>query len=181
MSTTRALLPRPATFHASHAGSDVEKLLSRTSHPHHCEVPSASLWEGRRRNRTSGIEEEEEEEEEDVRSRRRRSCQPEMSDHGCIHLNNFKAAKGIQPYKVIHSYFVASTSTEARIRKVCLSFSCMRFMVKILCVPFCFPPYLPFLLTSLSPSLSLPPSLSLFRGAFSMVHLISYLFNTYCA
>lgn len=42
-----------------------------------------------------------------------------MSDHGCIHLNNFKAAKGIQPYKVIHSFFVTSTSAEARIRKVC--------------------------------------------------------------
>ena len=41
-----------------------------------------------------------------------------MSDHGCIHLNNFKAAKGIQPYKVIHSYFVTSTSAEARVRKV---------------------------------------------------------------
>lgn len=53
----------------------------------------------------------------------RRSRQPEMSDHGCIHLNNFKAAKGIQPYKVIHSYFVTSTSTEARVRKVRLSFS----------------------------------------------------------
>jgi len=56
-----------------------------------------------------------------VRSdRRRRSYQPEMNDHGCIHLNNFKAAKGIQPYKVIHSFFVTSTSTEARIRKVTL-------------------------------------------------------------
>ena len=55
----------------------------------------------------------------------RRSRRPEMSDHGCIHLNNFKAAKGIQPYKVIHSYFVTSTSTEARVRKVRLSFSCV--------------------------------------------------------
>lgn len=43
-----------------------------------------------------------------------------MSDHGCIHLNNFKAAKGIQPYKVIHSFFVTSTSNEARLRKVTL-------------------------------------------------------------
>lgn len=43
---------------------------------------------------------------------------PAMSDHGCIHLNNFKAAKGIQPYKVIHSFFVTSTSNEARLRKV---------------------------------------------------------------
>lgn len=62
---------------------------------------------------------------EEKETRQRRSCQPEMSDHGCIHLNNFKAAKGIQPYKVIHSYFVTSTSTEARVRKVRLSFSCV--------------------------------------------------------
>lgn len=46
-----------------------------------------------------------------------------MSDHGCIHLNNFKAAKGIQPYKVIHSFFVTSTSNEARLRKVTLHLS----------------------------------------------------------
>lgn len=80
-------------------------------------MPLGSSDEDRRRHRTSGAEKEAEEEE-NVWSRRRRSCQPEMSDHGCIHLNNFKAAKGIQPYKVIHAYFVTSTSTEARIRKV---------------------------------------------------------------
>jgi hypothetical protein len=45
----------------------------------------------------------------------------EMSDHGCIHLNNFKAAKGIQPYRIIHAYFVACTTAEARSRKVCVS------------------------------------------------------------
>lgn len=54
-----------------------------------------------------------------------------MSDHGCIHLNNFKAAKGIQPYKVIHSYFVTSTSTEARIRKVRLSSSRVLIVIKL--------------------------------------------------
>jgi len=43
-----------------------------------------------------------------------------MSDHGCIHLNNFKAAKGIQPYRIIHAYFVACTTAEARSRKVCV-------------------------------------------------------------
>lgn len=42
-----------------------------------------------------------------------------MSDHGCIHLSNFKAAKGIQPYRIIHAYFVACTTAEARSRKVC--------------------------------------------------------------
>ena len=64
-----------------------------------------------------------------MRSYRRCSCQPEMSDHGCIHLNNFKAAKGIQPYKVIHSYFVTSTSTEARVRKAvsCLCHICKTY------------------------------------------------------
>lgn len=61
---------------------------------------------------------------------RHHSCQPEMSDHGCIHLNNFKAAKGIQPYKVIHSFFVTSTSNEARIRKVRLFFLSFTILTK---------------------------------------------------
>lgn len=52
-----------------------------------------------------------------------------MSDHGCIHLNNFKAAKGIQPYKVIHSFFVTSTSNEARLRKVTLHLFLSRSLV----------------------------------------------------
>lgn len=87
---------------------------------HVASTPSGASDEGRRRHRTSGVFESAAaaEEEEGVQSHRRRSCQPEMSDHGCIHLNNFKAAKGIQPYKVIHSYFVTSTSTEGRVRKV---------------------------------------------------------------
>lgn len=38
--------------------------------------------------------------------------------HGCLHLNNFKAAKGTRPYRLIHSFFVACTSSEARKRKV---------------------------------------------------------------
>lgn len=101
-------------------------------------APLGDLDKGCRRHRTSGVakgeQQEKEKKEEDVRScRRRRSCQPEMSDHGCIHLNNFKAAKGIQPYKVIHSYFVTSTSTEARVRKVRLSFSRVRFADMVLC------------------------------------------------
>lgn len=86
---------------------------------HVAPAPLGGSDEGRRRHRASGVAPAEAEEEEDVRSCRRRSCQPEMSDHGCIHLNNFKAAKGIQPYKVIHAYFVTSTSTDARVRKVC--------------------------------------------------------------
>lgn len=94
-------------------------------------APLGGLDDSHRRHRTSGVAGEEEE---DVRlDRRRRSCQPEMNDHGCIHLNNFKAAKGIQPYKVIHSFFVTSTSTEARVRKVRLSFFRVLFVVKVLC------------------------------------------------
>lgn len=82
------------------------------------------LDEDRRRHRVSGLSVGVAKERDVVRSgRSHRSYQPEMSDHGCIHLNNFKAAKGIQPYKVIHSFFVTSTSTEARVRKVRQSFS----------------------------------------------------------
>nr|CAD7397534.1 unnamed protein product [Timema cristinae] len=40
-----------------------------------------------------------------------------MTENGCIHLNNFKAAKGIQPYKTIYSFFVSYTSPESRKRK----------------------------------------------------------------
>lgn len=94
-------------------------------------APLGGLDDSHRRHRTSGVAGEEEDV---VRlDRRRRSCQPEMNDHGCIHLNNFKAAKGIQPYKVIHSFFVTSTSTEARVRKVRLSFFRVLFVVKVLC------------------------------------------------
>ncbi|XP_018352017.1 PREDICTED: uncharacterized protein LOC108754309 [Trachymyrmex septentrionalis] len=72
----------------------------------------------RRRHRVSGLSGVAKERDVVRSGRRHCSYQPEMSDHGCIHLNNFKAAKGIQPYKVIHSFFVTSTSTEARVRKV---------------------------------------------------------------
>lgn len=37
---------------------------------------------------------------------------------GCKHLNNFKVAKGIQPYEAIFSFFVACISDEARKTKV---------------------------------------------------------------
>lgn len=96
---------------------------------HVASTPLGASDEGRRRHRTSGVAAAAvEEEEEGVQPHRRRSCQPEMSDHGCIHLNNFKAAKGIQPYKVIHSYFVTSTSTEGRVRKVRLLLPRVRFV-----------------------------------------------------
>lgn len=54
-----------------------------------------------------------------------------MSDHGCIHLNNFKAAKGIQPYRIIHAYFVACTTAEARSRKVCVGLELGRLTLNV--------------------------------------------------
>lgn len=54
-----------------------------------------------------------------------------MSDHGCIHLNNFKAAKGIQPYRIIHAYFVACTTAEARSRKVCVGLELRRLTFNV--------------------------------------------------
>lgn len=49
-----------------------------------------------------------------------------MNDNGCIHLTNFKAAKGTKPYKIVHSFFVACTSADARKYKAtaCLCFAC---------------------------------------------------------
>lgn len=41
-----------------------------------------------------------------------------MNDKGCVHLNNFKAAKGSNPYKIVHAFFVSCTSFEARRYKV---------------------------------------------------------------
>jgi hypothetical protein len=61
----------------------------------------------------------------------------EMSDHGCIHLNNFKAAKGIQPYRIIHAYFVACTTAEARSRKVCVGLGRLTFIVVVWTVECC--------------------------------------------
>lgn len=138
---------------------------------HIAPAPLGGSDEGRRRHRTSGVAAAEAEEEEDVRSCRRRSCQPEMSDHGCIHLNNFKAAKGIQPYKVIHAYFVTSTSTDARVRKVCslivFFLFLVQFAVKVLEEPFAFVPRH----MSLSLSFTLAPSLAfaLFPRALSLL------------
>ncbi|KAF4517421.1 hypothetical protein B566_EDAN005030 [Ephemera danica] len=41
----------------------------------------------------------------------------EMSVDGCTHLKNFKASKGLKPYRLIHAYFITCTSAEARLRK----------------------------------------------------------------
>lgn len=141
---------------------------------HIAPAPLGGSDEGRRRHRTSGVAAAEAEEEKDVRSCRRRSCQPEMSDHGCIHLNNFKAAKGIQPYKVIHAYFVTSTSTDARVRKVrslIVFFSLVQFAVKALgTFRFCSPSHV-FLSFTLAPSLSFPSPFSP-RGTRAFLHLL---------
>lgn len=142
---------------------------------HIAPAPLGGSDEGRRRHRTSGVAAAEAEEEKDVRSCRRRSCQPEMSDHGCIHLNNFKAAKGIQPYKVIHAYFVTSTSTDARVRKVCsliVFFSLVRNSRSRLSGPFAFvPPSHVFLSFTLAPSPSFPSPFSP-RGTRAFLHLL---------
>lgn len=51
-----------------------------------------------------------------------------MSENGCKHLNNFKIAKGIQPYRTIHAFFVSSTTREARRSKAlsCYCYVCRR-------------------------------------------------------
>lgn len=43
---------------------------------------------------------------------------PKMNLNGCQHLTEFKAAKGTEPFKIIHSYFIACSSAEDRRRKV---------------------------------------------------------------
>lgn len=40
-----------------------------------------------------------------------------MNEHGCSHLNSFKASKGTQPYNIIYTYFVACATAESRKRK----------------------------------------------------------------
>ena len=42
----------------------------------------------------------------------------DMSNHGCEHVLKFKESKGTDPFRIIHSYFIACTSPEARKRKV---------------------------------------------------------------
>lgn len=45
-----------------------------------------------------------------------------MSDsNGCVHLSAFKSSKGTETFRIIHSYFVACRSLEARKRKACWS------------------------------------------------------------
>ena len=41
-----------------------------------------------------------------------------MSLHGCEHLTSLKAANGVRSFYIIHSYFIACSSTEARRVKV---------------------------------------------------------------
>ncbi|KAL5018944.1 hypothetical protein ScPMuIL_004666 [Solemya velum] len=37
-----------------------------------------------------------------------------MNHHGCQHLNEFKAAKGTEPFRIIHTCFIACASADAR-------------------------------------------------------------------
>ncbi|XP_067005942.1 ubiquitin carboxyl-terminal hydrolase 22 isoform X2 [Anabrus simplex] len=45
-----------------------------------------------------------------------------MNENGCIHLNNYKSARGTQPYELIYTYFIACSSAEARRRKAYSAF-----------------------------------------------------------
>ncbi|XP_013792247.2 ubiquitin carboxyl-terminal hydrolase 22-B-like, partial [Limulus polyphemus] len=49
-----------------------------------------------------------------------------MSSHGCAHLTSFKSVKGIQSYRVLHAYFVAGITEEARKKKAqtCFCHTC---------------------------------------------------------
>lgn len=49
-----------------------------------------------------------------------------MSAHGCAHLTSLKNTKGTQSFRIIHSYFIACTSEEARRKKAknCVCFTC---------------------------------------------------------
>ncbi|KAK2714746.1 ubiquitin carboxyl-terminal hydrolase 22-like [Artemia franciscana] len=52
-----------------------------------------------------------------------------MNNNGCTHLSNFKAVKGTQPYRLVHAYFVACPSKEARKRKAksCVCHTCQGY------------------------------------------------------
>uniref|UniRef100_T1ITV3 Ubiquitin carboxyl-terminal hydrolase n=1 Tax=Strigamia maritima TaxID=126957 RepID=T1ITV3_STRMM len=56
-----------------------------------------------------------------------------MSTNGCAHLSSFKAAKGSQPYRLIHSSFVACSSVEERKRKAhsCICYTCRQHGVRL--------------------------------------------------
>ncbi|XP_039289668.1 ubiquitin carboxyl-terminal hydrolase 22 [Nilaparvata lugens] len=56
-----------------------------------------------------------------------------MSENGCIHLDNFKSKHGLQSYITIYSYFVASTTSEARKikAKCCFCYVCKAFETRL--------------------------------------------------
>ncbi|XP_023932520.1 ubiquitin carboxyl-terminal hydrolase 22-like [Lingula anatina] len=56
-----------------------------------------------------------------------------MSFSGCQHLQAFKAAHGTQSYRIIHKYFIAALSTEARLRKArsCVCHTCKTTTVRL--------------------------------------------------
>ena len=42
----------------------------------------------------------------------------EMTSQSCEHVIKFKESKGTDPFRIIHSYFIANTTPESRKRKV---------------------------------------------------------------
>ncbi|XP_066995037.2 ubiquitin carboxyl-terminal hydrolase 22-like [Anabrus simplex] len=62
-----------------------------------------------------------------------------MNENGCVHLNNYKAAKGTQPYELIYTYFVACSSAEARKIKGFsgLCFTCKTFEPRLHACLYC--------------------------------------------
>ncbi len=117
-----------------------------------------------------------------------------MSAHGCLHLNNFKAAKGTRPYRLIHSFFVACTSLEARKRKVCFSQTVTCCICPLTTAILTFDPCRPNLacamcVSDVAPD-SMPVSIASFSGAMEQgtfkhivnsvnIFLVSYIFRCY--
>lgn len=65
-----------------------------------------------------------------------------MSAHGCTHLTHFKSTKGTHPFRIIHAYFIACISEDARKKKAksCICHTCnchsLRLHACLYCVYF---------------------------------------------
>ncbi|XP_022242955.1 ubiquitin carboxyl-terminal hydrolase 22-like [Limulus polyphemus] len=62
-----------------------------------------------------------------------------MSVHGCAHLASFKSAKGTQSYRVLHAYFIAGITEEARKKKAqtCFCHTCCRHTSRLHACLYC--------------------------------------------
>ncbi|XP_067671199.1 ubiquitin carboxyl-terminal hydrolase 22-like isoform X1 [Haliotis asinina] len=62
-----------------------------------------------------------------------------MSVDGCSHLSSFKAAKGTEPFRFIHSYFIACTTADTRRQKAksCLCHTCRKHCVRLHACLYC--------------------------------------------